>query len=137
MGTPEPLWVHEVDVQDTELGPEEITRDLPNVPEERLHNLDETGVVRIGAEVGPGDILVGKITRKSETEWTEEERLLLAFFREKGRVVKDTSLRVPHGEHGKVVDIRRFSRDAGDDLPPGVNQRVRVALADTEQKEAE
>jgi DNA-directed RNA polymerase subunit beta len=120
---------HEVEARDTKLGPEEITRDIPNVGEEGLRNLDETGVVYIGAEVGPGDILVGKITPKGETELTAEEKLLRAIFGEKAREVKDTSLRVPHGEHGKVVEVKRFSREAGDDLPPGVNQLVRVAVA--------
>jgi DNA-directed RNA polymerase subunit beta len=120
---------HEVEARDTKLGPEEITRDIPNVGEEGLRNLDETGVVYIGAEVGPGDILVGKITPKGETELTAEEKLLRAIFGEKAREVKDTSLRVPHGEHGKVVEVKRFSREAGDDLPPGVNQLVRVSVA--------
>jgi DNA-directed RNA polymerase subunit beta len=120
---------HEVEARDTKLGPEEITRDIPNVGEEGLRNLDETGVVYIGAEVGPGDILVGKITPKGETELTAEEKLLRAIFGEKAREVKDTSLRVPHGEHGKVVEVKRFSRENGDDLPPGVNQLVRVAVA--------
>jgi DNA-directed RNA polymerase subunit beta len=120
---------HEVEARDTKLGPEEITRDIPNVGEEGLRNLDETGVVYIGAEVGPGDILVGKITPKGETELTAEEKLLRAIFGEKAREVKDTSLRVPHGEHGKVVEVKRFSREAGDDLPPGVNHLVRVAVA--------
>ncbi|HEV7130008.1 MAG TPA: DNA-directed RNA polymerase subunit beta, partial [Ktedonobacterales bacterium] len=120
---------HEVEARDTKLGPEEITRDIPNVGEEGLRNLDETGVVYIGAEVGPGDILVGKITPKGETELTAEEKLLRAIFGEKAREVKDTSLRVPHGEHGKVVEVKRFSREAGDDLPAGVNQLVRVAVA--------
>jgi DNA-directed RNA polymerase subunit beta len=120
---------HEMEARDTKLGPEEITRDIPNVGEEGLRNLDETGVVYIGAEVGPGDILVGKITPKGETELTAEEKLLRAIFGEKAREVKDTSLRVPHGEHGKVVEVKRFSREAGDDLPPGVNQLVRVAVA--------
>ncbi|HEX9056282.1 MAG TPA: DNA-directed RNA polymerase subunit beta [Ktedonobacterales bacterium] len=120
---------HEVEARDTKLGPEEITRDIPNVGEEGLRNLDETGVVYIGAEVGPGDILVGKITPKGETELTAEEKLLRAIFGEKAREVKDTSLRVPHGEHGKVVEVKRFSRENGDDLPPGVNQLVRVSVA--------
>ena len=120
---------HEVEARDTKLGPEEITRDIPNVGEEGLRNLDESGVVYIGAEVGPGDILVGKITPKGETELTAEEKLLRAIFGEKAREVKDTSLRVPHGEHGKVVEVKRFSREAGDELSPGVNQLVRVAVA--------
>ncbi|MGI8826319.1 MAG: DNA-directed RNA polymerase subunit beta [Chloroflexota bacterium] len=120
---------HEVDARDTKLGPEEITRDIPNVGEEGLKNLDERGIVYLGAEVEPGDILVGKITPKGETELTAEERLLRAIFGEKAREVKDTSLRVPQGERGKVVDVRVFSRDSGDELPPGVNQLVRVGIA--------
>jgi DNA-directed RNA polymerase subunit beta len=120
---------HEVDARDTKLGPEEITRDIPNVGEEGLKNLDERGIVYLGAEVEPGDILVGKITPKGETELTAEERLLRAIFGEKAREVKDTSLRVPQGERGKVVDVRVFSRESGDELPPGVNQLVRVSIA--------
>ena len=120
---------HEVDARDTKLGPEEITRDIPNVGEEGLKNLDERGIVYLGAEVEPGDILVGKITPKGETELTAEERLLRAIFGEKAREVKDTSLRVPQGERGKVVDVRVFSRESGDELPPGVNQLVRVGIA--------
>jgi DNA-directed RNA polymerase subunit beta len=120
---------HEVDARDTKLGPEEITRDIPNVGEDGLKDLDERGIIRVGAEVGPGDILVGKITPKGETELTAEERLLRAIFGEKAREVKDTSLRVPQGERGKVVNVRVFSREAGDELPPGVNQLVRVAIA--------
>jgi DNA-directed RNA polymerase subunit beta len=120
---------HEVDARDTKLGPEEITRDIPNVGEEGLKNLDERGIVYVGAEVEPGDILVGKITPKGETELTAEERLLRAIFGEKAREVKDTSLRVPQGERGKVVDVRLFSRENGDELPPGVNQLVRVSIA--------
>ncbi len=120
---------HEVEARDTKLGPEEITRDIPNVGEEGLRNLDERGIVYIGAEVGPGDILVGKITPKGETELTAEEKLLRAIFGEKAREVKDTSLRVPHGERGKVVEVKVFARDAGDELPPGVNQLVRVSIA--------
>ncbi len=120
---------HEVDARDTTLGPEEITRDIPNVGEEGLKNLDERGIVYLGAEVEPGDILVGKITPKGETELTAEERLLRAIFGEKAREVKDTSLRVPQGERGKVVDVRVFSRDNADELPPGVNQLVRVSIA--------
>jgi len=120
---------HEVDARDTKLGPEEITRDIPNVGEEGLKNLDERGIVYLGAEVEPGDILVGKITPKGETELTAEERLLRAIFGEKAREVKDTSLRVPQGERGKVVDVRVFSRENGDELPPGVNQLVRVSIA--------
>ena len=103
---------HEVEARDTKLGPEEITRDIPNVGEEGLRNLDERGIVYIGAEVGPDDILVGKITPKGETELTAEERLLRAIFGEKAREVKDTSLRVPHGERGKVVEVKVFSREA-------------------------
>ena len=120
---------HEVDARDTKLGPEEITRDIPNVGEEGLKNLDERGIVYLGAEVEPGDILVGKITPKGETELTAEERLLRAIFGEKAREVKDTSLRVPQGERGKVVDVKVFSREAGDELQPGVNQLVRVSIA--------
>ncbi len=120
---------HEVDARDTKLGPEEITRDIPNVGEEGLKNLDDCGIVYLGAEVEPGDILVGKITPKGETELTAEERLLRAIFGEKAREVKDTSLRVPQGERGKVVDVKVFSREASDELPPGVNQLVRVAIA--------
>jgi len=120
---------HEVEARDTKLGPEEITRDIPNVGEEGLRNLDERGIVYIGAEVGPGDILVGKITPKGETELTAEEKLLRAIFGEKAREVKDTSLRVPHGERGKVVEVKVFSREANDELPPGVNQLVRVSIA--------
>ncbi len=120
---------HEVDARDTKLGPEEITRDIPNVGEDGLKDLDERGIIRVGAEVQPGDILVGKITPKGETELTAEERLLRAIFGEKAREVKDTSLRIPQGERGKVVNVRVFSREAGDELPPGVNQLVRVAIA--------
>ena len=120
---------HEVEARDTKLGPEEITRDIPNVGEEGLRNLDEHGIIYVGAEVGPGDILVGKITPKGETELTAEEKLLRAIFGEKAREVKDTSLRVPHGERGKVVEVKVFSRENNDELPPGVNQLVRVAIA--------
>src|SRR5688572_13073183 len=120
---------HEVDARDTKLGAEEITRDIPNVSEEILKDLDDRGIVRIGAEVGPGDILVGKVTPKSETELTPEERLLRAIFGEKAREVRDTSLKVPHGETGKVIDVRKFSREEGHELPPGVNQLVRVYVA--------
>jgi DNA-directed RNA polymerase subunit beta len=120
---------HEVDARDTKLGPEEITRDIPNVGEEGLKNLDERGIVYLGAEVEPGDILVGKITPKGETELTAEERLLRAIFGEKAREVKDTSLRVPQGERGKVVDVKVFSRENGDELAPGVNQEVQVSIA--------
>jgi DNA-directed RNA polymerase subunit beta len=120
---------HEVEARDTKLGPEEITRDIPNVGEDTLRNLDENGIIRIGADVKPGDILVGKITPKGETELTAEERLLRAIFGEKAREVKDTSLRVPHGERGKVVDVRVFERDAHTELPAGVNKLVRVSMA--------
>ncbi|HEY4753436.1 MAG TPA: DNA-directed RNA polymerase subunit beta, partial [Candidatus Limnocylindrales bacterium] len=119
----------EVMARDTKLGPEEITRDIPNVGEEALKDLDEEGIVYIGAEVRPGDILVGKITPKGETELTAEERLLRAIFGEKAREVKDSSLRLPHGERGKVVEIREFRREWSDDLQPGVNRLVRVAVA--------
>ncbi|MCL6639140.1 MAG: DNA-directed RNA polymerase subunit beta [Firmicutes bacterium] len=120
---------YECDARDTKLGPEEITRDIPNVGEEILKDLDERGIIRTGAEVRPGDILVGKVTPKGETELTAEERLLRAIFGEKAREVRDTSLRVPHGEAGKVVDVKVFSRENGDELPPGVNQLVRVYIA--------
>jgi DNA-directed RNA polymerase subunit beta len=120
---------YECDARDTKLGPEEITRDIPNVGEEILKDLDDRGIIRTGAEVRPGDILVGKVTPKGETELTAEERLLRAIFGEKAREVRDTSLRVPHGESGKIVDVKVFSREAGDELPPGVNQLVRVYIA--------
>jgi DNA-directed RNA polymerase subunit beta len=120
---------YEVDARDTKLGPEEITRDIPNVGDEGLKNLDERGIIYVGAEVGPQDILVGKITPKGETELTAEEKLLRAIFGEKAREVKDTSLRMPHGERGKVIEVKIFSREAGDELPPGVNQLVRVSVA--------
>ncbi|MDN5854545.1 MAG: DNA-directed RNA polymerase subunit beta, partial [Actinomycetia bacterium] len=120
---------HEVDARDTKLGPEEITRDIPNVSEEMLADLDERGIIRIGAEVGNGDILVGKVTPKGETELTPEERLLRAIFGEKAREVRDTSLKVPHGESGTVIGVRVFDREEGDELPPGVNQLVRVYVA--------
>ncbi|GAA4581322.1 DNA-directed RNA polymerase subunit beta [Planotetraspora phitsanulokensis] len=120
---------HEVDARDTKLGPEEITRDIPNVSEEILADLDERGIIRIGAEVTNGDILVGKVTPKGETELTPEERLLRAIFGEKAREVRDTSLKVPHGEQGKVIGVRVFSREEGDELPPGVNELVRVYVA--------
>ena len=120
---------HEIESRDTKLGPEEITRDIPNVGEESLKDLDEDGIIYIGAEVQPGDILVGKITPKGETELTAEERLLRAIFGEKAREVKDSSLRLPHGERGKVVDVREFNRDRGDELLPGVNRLVRVSVA--------
>jgi DNA-directed RNA polymerase subunit beta len=117
---------HEIDARDTKLGAEEITRDIPNLSEDILKDLDEDGIIRVGAEVGPGDILVGKVTPKGETELTPEERLLRAIFGEKAREVRDTSLKVPHGETGKVIDVRKFSREDGHELPPGVNQLVRV-----------
>jgi len=117
---------HEVDARDTTLGPEEITRDIPNVSDEVLADLDDRGIIRIGADVVPGDILVGKVTPKGETELTPEERLLRAIFGEKAREVRDTSLKVPHGETGKIIAVREFSRENGDELPPGVNQLVRV-----------
>jgi len=120
---------HEIDARDTKLGAEEITRDIPNVSEEVLADLDDRGIIRIGAEVQPGDVLVGKVTPKGETELTPEERLLRAIFGEKAREVRDTSLKVPHGETGKVIGIRVFSRDDEDDLPPGVNELVRVYVA--------
>src|SRR5712692_1026286 len=120
---------YEIDARDTKLGPEEITRDIPNVGEEGLRNLDERGIIYVGAEVGPQDILVGKITPKGETELTAEEKLLRAIFGEKAREVRDTSLRVPHGERGTVVEVKVFSREAGHELPAGVNQRVRVSVA--------
>ncbi len=120
---------HEMESRDTKLGPEEITRDIPNVGEESLKDLDEEGIVYIGAEVRPGDILVGKITPKGETELTAEERLLRAIFGEKAREVKDSSLRLPHGERGKVVEVREFRREFNDDLQPGVNRLVRVSVA--------
>ena len=122
---------YECEARDTKLGPEEITRDIPNVGEESLANLDETGIIRIGAEVRPNDILVGKVTPRGETELSAEERLLRAIFGEKAREVKDTSLRVPHGVHGKVIDVKQFRRDDSSDheLPAGVNQSVRVMIA--------
>lgn len=120
---------YECEARDTKLGPEEITRDIPNVSEDMLRHLDETGVIRVGAEVRPDDILVGKVTPKGETELTPEERLLRAIFGEKAREVRDSSLRVPHGEAGKIVAVKRFSRENGDELPPGVNQLVRVYIA--------
>jgi DNA-directed RNA polymerase subunit beta len=120
---------HEIDARDTKLGPEEITRDIPNLSEEILKDLDERGIIRIGAEVGAGDVLVGKVTPKGETELTPEERLLRAIFGEKAREVRDTSLKVPHGEQGKVIDVKVFSRDESHELPPGVNQLVRVYVA--------
>jgi DNA-directed RNA polymerase subunit beta len=120
---------HEIDARDTKLGAEEITRDIPNVPEEVLANLDEEGIIRVGAEVGPGDYLVGKVTPKGETELTPEERLLRAIFGEKAREVRDTSLKVPHGETGKVIAVKVFKRAEGYDLPPGVNELVRIYVA--------
>jgi len=120
---------HEVEARDTKLGPEEITRDIPNVGDDMLRNLDENGIIRVGAEVEPGDILVGKITPKGETELTAEERLLRAIFGEKAREVKDTSLRVPHGERGRVVDVKVFNRDDHAELPAGVHQLVQVVIA--------
>lgn len=120
---------YEADARDTKLGPEEITRDIPNVGEDVLKDLDERGIIRVGAEVRPGDILVGKVTPKGETELTAEERLLRAIFGEKAREVRDTSLRVPHGEAGKIVDVKVFTRENGDELAPGVNQLVRVYIA--------
>jgi DNA-directed RNA polymerase subunit beta len=122
---------HECEARDTKLGAEEITHDIPNVGEDSLRDLDEEGVIRIGAEIGPGDILVGKITPKGETELSAEEKLLRAIFGEKARDVKDTSLRVPHGQRGKVIEVRVLSRSNGDDLPPGVNKLVRLWIAQT------
>ena len=119
----------EIDARDTKLGPEEITRDIPNVSEEVLADLDERGIIRIGADVLPGDILVGKVTPKGETELTPEERLLRAIFGEKAREVRDTSLKVPHGESGKIIGVRVFDIDEGDELPPGINRLVRVYIA--------
>ena len=110
---------HEVDARDTKLGAEEITRDIPNLSEEILADLDDRGIIRVGAEVAPGDVLVGKVTPKGETEQTPEERLLRAIFGEKAREVRDTSLKVPHGEYGKVIDVRVFSREESHELPPG------------------
>jgi DNA-directed RNA polymerase subunit beta len=120
---------HEIEARDTKLGPEEITRDIPNVGEDVLKDLDEEGIIRIGAEIGPGDILVGKITPKGETDLTPEEKLLRAIFGEKAREVKDSSMRLPHGERGKVVDVRVFTRDEHHELPAGVDKLVRVAIA--------
>jgi DNA-directed RNA polymerase subunit beta len=120
---------YEIDARTTKLGEEEITRDIPNRSEESLRNLDDHGIVRVGAEVASGDLLVGKVTPKGETELTAEEKLIRAIFKEKAREVRDTSLKVPHGEGGVVIDVMTFSRDAGDDLPPGVNDLVRVFVA--------
>ena len=120
---------YESEARNTKLGDEEITRDIPNVGDDALKDLDETGIIRIGAEVSPNDILVGKVTPKGETELTAEERLLRAIFGEKAREVRDTSLRVPHGAGGIVVDVKVFTRENGDELAPGVNQNVRVYIA--------
>jgi DNA-directed RNA polymerase subunit beta len=120
---------YEIDARSTKLGDEEITRDIPNRSEESLRNLDDRGIVRVGAEVGSGDLLVGKVTPKGETELTAEEKLIRAIFKEKAREVRDTSLKVPHGEGGVVIDVKTFSRDSGDDLSPGVNELVRVYVA--------
>ena len=120
---------HEIDARDTKLGPEEIAREIPNLSEDMLANLDEDGIIRIGAEVGPGDILVGKVTPKGESALTAEERLLRAIFGAKAHDVRDTSLKMPHGAYGRVIDVVRFSRENGDDLAPGVNEQVRVYVA--------
>ena len=122
---------YEMEARETKLGPEEITRDIPNVGEDSLRDLDERGIIRLGAEVGPGDVLVGKVTPKGETELTAEEKLLRAIFGEKSRDVKDTSLRVPHGERGKVIEVKVLNRKNKDELPPGVNEAVRVWVAQT------
>ena len=120
---------YDCECRDTKLGPEEITRDIPNVGEDALKDLDENGIIRIGAEVRPGDILVGKVTPKGETELTAEERLLRAIFGEKAREVRDTSLRVPHGEAGTIVDIKVYTRENSDELGPGVNEIIKVFIA--------
>ena len=120
---------HQCDARDTKLGPEEVTRDIPNVSEDALVHLDADGIISIGADVRPGDILVGKVTPKGETELTAEERLLRAIFGEKAREVRDTSLRVPHGESGKIVDVKIFTRDNNDEMAPGINKQVRVYIA--------
>ena len=120
---------YETESRDTKLGPEEITRDIPNVGEDTLKDLDENGIIRIGAEVTSGDYLVGKVTPKGETELTAEERLLRAIFGEKAREVRDSSLKVPHGEAGIIVDVKVFTRENGDELAPGVNKVVRVYIA--------
>ena len=120
---------YEVQARDTKLGPEEITRDIPNASDDVLMNLDSDGIIRIGAEVTSGDVLVGKVTPKGESEPTPEEKLLRAIFGEKAREVKDSSLKVPHGEGGVVIDVKRFNRDDGDELQPGVNEMVRVFVA--------
>lgn len=126
---------YEAEARDTKLGPEEITRDVPGVGEDALKDLDERGIIRIGAEVRANDILVGKVTPKGETELTAEERLLRAIFGEKkAREVRDTSLRVPHGESGIIVDVKVFTRENGDELPPGVNQSVRAYIAQKRKK---
>ena len=124
---------YETEARDTKLGPEEITRDIPNVGEDTLKDLDENGIIRVGAEVRPGDYLVGKVTPKGETELTPEERLLRAIFGEKAREVRDTSLRLPHGVSGIVVDIRVFSREQGDELPAGVTVKIVAQLATGER----
>src|SRR5436189_3345147 len=120
---------YEIDARTTKLGDEEITRDIPNRSEDSLRNLDERGIVRVGAEVKAGDLLVGKVTPKGETELTAEEKLIRAIFKEKAREVRDTSLKVPHGEGGVVIDVKTFARESGDDLSPGVNELVRVYVA--------
>ena len=120
---------YELDARDTKLGPEEITREIPNISDDMIGDLDADGIIRVGAEVFPGDVLVGKVTPKGETELTAEERLLRAIFGEKAREVRDTSLKVPHGSGGRVIDIHRFSRAAGDELAPGVNELVRIYVA--------
>ena len=120
---------YEIDARDTKLGPEEITREIPNISDDMISDLDVDGIIRIGAEVGPGDVLVGKVTPKGETELTAEERLLRAIFGEKAREVRDTSLKVPHGSGGRVIGISRFTREAGDELAPGVNELVRIYIA--------
>src|SRR5205814_10574600 len=128
---PSSIHIHEyeIDARSTKLGDEEITRDIPNRSEDSLRDLDDRGIVRIGAEVGSGDLLVGKVTPKGETELTAEEKLIRAIFKEKAREVRDTSLKVPHGEGGVVIDVKTFSRSTGDDLSPGVNELVRVYVA--------
>ena len=120
---------HEIDARDTKLGPEEITREIPNLSEDMVANLDADGIIRIGAEVTAGDILVGKVTPKGETALTAEERLLRAIFGAKAHDVRDTSLKMPHGAYGRVIDVVRFSRENGDELAPGVNELVRVYVA--------
>lgn len=120
---------YEHEARDTKLGPEEITREIPNVGDDALKDLNAEGIIRIGTEVRSGDILVGKVTPKGETELTAEERLLRAIFGEKAREVRDTSLRLPHGESGIIVDVRTFTKEDGDELPPGVNKVVRVYVA--------